>query len=242
MLTGKGMFIWKIKECEDGNIPNIVTMCVNAGFSHVLFKIADGTSGYNYTQEDGDMAKALADALKVAGIEPWGWQFVYGNDPVAEAEVANRRIAETGVEGFVINAESAYKDKRTQAVVYTDMLDYLNIPIALSSFRYPEVHHALPWQQFLSVCDLVMPQMYWMEAHNPAEQLRECLRQYAKITDLPIVPTGSAFCEHGWCPTNEDIVEFATEAEVQGLPGINFWEWSSTRAGGFWKTVRDIEY
>ena len=60
MIKGKGIYIWKIKECEDGNIPNIVTMCANAGFSHVIIKIADGTSGYNFTQEDGDMAKALA--------------------------------------------------------------------------------------------------------------------------------------------------------------------------------------
>jgi hypothetical protein len=81
-----------------------------------------------------------------------------------------------------------------------------------------------------------------MEAHDPAIQLRKCFAQYAKITDLPILPTGSAFCEHGWCPTDEEIEEFAVEARGLGLPGINFWEWSATRRDGFWKTVRDFDF
>jgi len=241
MIEGKGTYIWRIKDCEDGNIPNIVTMCQNANFSHVVIKIADGTVGYNFTTEDGDMAKELAQALQAVGIEPWGYQFVYGNMQGTEAETANRRVKETGVVGFVINAEGDYKDKSSEAWTYVRLLK-LEIPIALSSYRYPEVHPELPWKAFLSVCDFVMPQVYWMDAHDPAVQLRECLRQYAKITDLPIVPTGSAFCEHGWCPTNEEIEEFATEALGLGLPGINFWEWNAMRRGGFWKTVRDIEY
>ena len=116
MLTGKGIYVWRIKDCEDGVVDNVVTMCVNAGFSHVIIKIADGTSGYNYTQEDGDMAKALADALKAVGIEPWGYQFVYSNlNSGDQATIAARRVRETGVQGFVINAESSYEGYPTQA-------------------------------------------------------------------------------------------------------------------------------
>jgi len=248
MLTGKGVWVWKIKNCEGGNFADIVTMCVNAGFTHVVTKIADGTVGYNFTQEDGDMAKALADELKAVGIEPWGYQYIYGQDPVGEAKTANRRIEETGVVGFVINAEQEIRDiVNNDAVINTYMHNLEpGLPWALSSYRYPEVHPKFPWKTFLGwldpLDDLAMPQVYWMQAHNPAEQLRECLRQYAKITDLPILPTGSAFKEHGWSPTNEEIKEFAGEAKAQGLPGINFWEWAATRAGGFWKTVRDIEF
>ena len=248
MITGKGMYIWKIKECEGGVISDIVTMCQNANFSHVIIKIADGTSGYNFTEDDGDMAKALVDALKAVDIEPWGFQYIYGVYPIQEALTANRRIEETGVVGFVINAEGEIKNIANNGAIVAVYCDSLNdhLPWVLSSYRYPEEHPKFPWQTFVDWLnkdgDFMMPQVYWMDAHNPAEQLRECLRQYVKITDLPILPTGSAFCEHGWCPTNEEIEEFATESEVQGLPGINFWEWAATRKGGFWKTVRDIDY
>lgn len=244
MITGKGIYIWKIKECEGGNISNIVTLCKNANFSHVLIKIADGVSGYNFTAEDGDMAKALADALKVAGIEPYGWQYIYGNNPVREAEVANKRIEETGVVKFVINAEQQIRDIDNNDAVAIRYLNELNIdlPWGLSSYRYPEVHPNFPWDEFMGVCDFIMPQVYWMQANNPGEQLVECVEQYRKFTDLPIYPTGSAFAEHGWSPTNAEIIEFADTAKSLGIDAINFWELGVTKKQGYWKTVRDIEY
>lgn len=253
MLTGKGIYLWRIKDCEGGVISDIVTMAKKANFSHVIIKIADGTVGYNFTEDDGDMAKALAQALQAVDIEPWGWQYIFGRDPVGEAKTATRRMRETGCVGFVINAEKEIRDIADNDTVVGRYFDGLHetdywaeIPIALSSYRYPEVHPKFPWQAFIDWLgcenDFMMPQVYWKEAHNPAFQLRECLRQYAKITDLPILPTGSAYCASGWCPTNEEIEEFACEALGLGLPGINFWEWKATRAGGFWHTVKDINY
>ena len=248
MITGKGIYIWKIKECEGGNISNIVNLCKNANFSHVLIKIADGKDGYNHTMEDGDMAKALADALKVAGIEPWGWQYIYGVDPAGEAEVANRRIEETGVGGFVINAEQQIRDIADNELVVERYFNELNadMPWGLSSYRYPEVHPTFPWDTFIAWLveedDFIMPQVYWMEASKPGEQLVECVNQDRKFTEFSIIPTGSAFAEHGCSPTNAEIVEFADKAKELELPAINFWELGVTKRQGYWKTVRDIEY
>ena len=243
MLTGKGIYIWKIKECEGGVISDIVTMCKNANFSHVIIKIADGVSGYNFTTEGGDMAKDLADALKAENIEPWGFQYIYGIEPVSEGIKALSRIEQTGVVGFVINAEQQVRDM-PNAATYVSQYCHLKfgVPIVLSSYRYPDIHQGLPWKEFDKFVDFYMPQVYWMEAHNPAEQLAECIAQYRKFSDKPILPTGSAFCEHGWCPTNDEIERFAQAAKDFNLPGINFWEWSATRKDGFWKTVRDITW
>lgn len=243
MLKGKGEYIWKIRDCENAIVSDIVTMAKNANFSHVLIKIADGPYGYNYI--DGvDKAKELAIALLSEGIEPWGWQYVYGADPVGEALTAKRRMRETGCVGFVINGEVEIRDNPDNVVnasLYNSYLG-LDVPIALSTYRYPNSHPAFPYKEFLKICSLVMPQVYWMKADNPVEQLGWCIEQYEAITDLPIFPTGSAFCEHGWCPTTDEIKQFAQAAKDRNLPGINFWEWSATRADGFWKTVRDIEW
>ena len=47
MLTGKGMYIWKIKNVEggDGNAASIAAL--NAGLTHVLIKVLDGPWAYN---------------------------------------------------------------------------------------------------------------------------------------------------------------------------------------------------
>ena len=242
-MKGKGMYIWMIRNCEDGNISNIIDKAVDCNFKHVLIKIADGSFGFNYI--DGvDAAKQLADGLKAKGIDPIGWQYIYGINPELEADTANKRMRETGCVGFVINAEQQYRDDPdniAKAEIYNSHLDF-NVPIALSTYRYPEVHPEFPYEKFLEVCSMVMPQVYWMEADNPAEQLDECIFQYRRFTDLPILPTGSAFCEHGWCPTSVEIIEFSDRAQYLGLPGVNYWEWSNTKANGFMPVVRDYEW
>ncbi len=42
MLQGKGFYIWKIKECENGDIEKIAEKAADGNFSHVIVKIADG--------------------------------------------------------------------------------------------------------------------------------------------------------------------------------------------------------
>ncbi len=89
---------------------------------------------------------------------------------------------------------------------------------------------------------MVMPQVYWVQSSNPAEQLEKSYTQYREITDLPYLPTGAAYCSDGWCPTDEQIVEFAAKAEELQLPGINFWEWAAATNDGFWNAVAGIDY
>jgi len=243
MVTGKGMYLWIIRNCEDGDISAIVAKAKRANLSHVIIKIADGATGFNYI--DGiDKAKELADALKLEGIEPYGYQYIYGADPYGEAMTANRRMRETGCVGFVIDAEKEYRDSpsnKIDAQTYVDNFDFYT-PITLATYRYPEIHPKLPYKIFLSVCTFVMPQVYWVEADNPVEQLDECIKQYRKFTDLPILPTGSAYCEWGWCADGKEIREFTNHALELGLPGVNFWEWSNTVSNGLWPVIRDLEW
>ena len=146
MITGKGMYVWKIKNCEGGVISDIVTMAKNANFSHMIIKIADGTVGYNYPADGEfagrDLAKELAEALQAVGIEAWGYQYIYGVDPIGEAQTATRRMKETGCAGFVIDAEGEIRDAINNDLIIESYFDTLadddiwsEIPIALASYR-----------------------------------------------------------------------------------------------------------
>lgn len=235
-LKGKGFYLWKIPNCENGNPGAIARVAYAAGLTHVLIKIANGIyrSNYDYDRKV-DFVPEVAAALKARGIQVWGWHYVYGNDPAGEARMAVQRMRELYLDGYVLDAEVEYKapGKRSAASQFMRLLraGLPDKPIALSSFRYPSYHPQLPWREFLERCDLNMPQVYWMKADNPGAQLTRCVQEFQNLTPFrPIFPTGAAFPEHGWQPTAAEVTEFLNTARGLELQGVNFWSWDSTRS------------
>jgi len=228
MIAGKGYWIWKIWTTEGGRTQRIAEMAKEANFTHVLFKITDGTSRYNII-DDLDYAKNLVNDLHKLGIQAWGWGYTYGYDPRKDAIAANNRCRELGVDGFVIDAESEYKQQggNLKALQYMDSLD-LDIPVALSSYRFPSYHPQFPFGVFMKKCDFAMPQVYWEGSHNPGVQLKKCLDEYAQF-NKPIIPAGSAYKRGDWESTPEDVTKFLKVSEEEELSGANFWVWQHTR-------------
>jgi hypothetical protein len=232
-LKGKGIFIWRVRGCEDGNIEAIANLAQAAGFSHVLLKVADGNFAYNVDVKTGeDLAASLTKALKARQILVYGWHYVYGYDPKTEADRGIQRVNQLGLDGFVINAEVEYKEKFRQASLYMDRLraGLPKLPIGLSSYRFPALHTRVPWTEFLLKCDFNMPQVYWINASNPGDQLKRSLLSFQKITPFrPVIPTGSIFRQGDWMPTVEQLSEFIAAARELNMPAVNFWEWSNAR-------------
>src|SRR3970282_643832 len=99
MLQGKGMYLWRIHRAEGGDPNAIADAAQKAGLTHVLIKVAAGARTYNtYKVKDGremynyqsgeDHVPALVAALRAKGIQPWGWQYIYGEYPVREGLLA----------------------------------------------------------------------------------------------------------------------------------------------------------
>lgn len=242
-LEGKGFYMWKIHRCEDGDPTAIAGRAQSAGLTHVLVKIADGSSAYNV-----DLAEPVVNALQAVGIQAWGWQFVYGDEPFREADIAVHRIRTLHLDGFVINAEDSYKGKHAAATAYMESLQprISGIPLALSSFRFPYYHTSLPWTEFLSGCDYNMPQVYWVQADNPGDQLEQSLRQFQNIYPIrPIIATGAAYEEYGWRPTPTQIRTFLQKARDLRLPAVNFWSWdyaASPEGADLWNVIADFHW
>ena len=66
MLYGKGMFIYQIERCEEGDARRIVERALAAGLRHVAIKIADGDRAYPFATAAERQTREAIGALKDA--------------------------------------------------------------------------------------------------------------------------------------------------------------------------------
>jgi hypothetical protein len=247
-LQGKGFYLWQVYRVERGNPDIIADIAKQAGLTHVLIKVVDGR--YDYNVEDGvDYVQPLVAALRARGIQPWGWQYIYGHYPEKEADRAIQRVRQLNMDGFVVNAEKEFKFKGMDVVAREYMKRLRrglpNIPIGFSSYRYPSYHRPLPFEVFLEYSDINMPQVYWVQATNPGAQLLKSMRQYQNVDPWrTFFPTGAAYKEHGWSATPEQVTEFLEAVRLYDLPGCNFWEWyyASMHDNKLWDPVANFPW
>jgi hypothetical protein len=249
-LVGKGFFIWQIPNCDGGSASKIASAAASAGLSHVLLKIADGPYAYNIDAKGHDLLPPVVSELRARGVSPWGWHYIYGINPAGEAKIAVSRTKALGLDGYVIDAESEFEKSgmATPAATYVKALraGLPNTPIALSSFRYPNVHKTFPWSTFLAKCNFNMPQVYWEDAHDPAAQLQESVKELTALKpSLPVFPTGPCYPNGKWKPTTADLTAFLQEAETLKLTGANFFAWDYARQSAYiswWNTIANFKW
>ena len=251
-LQGKGWFIWQVARCEGGAPEAIAQQAVSAGLTHVLIKIAERTYDFGFDKQGRDLVPPIAEALRARGVQVWGWHYIYGDKPAEEARLAVKRCAELRVDGYVIDAEAEFKQPGKAAArlfMQTLRAELPQLPVALSSYRYPSLHPQLPWAEFLEKCDLVMPQVYWEQAHNPEQQLARSAKEFANpdlVTWIrPFVPTGSAYGVGTWKASPEELKRFLAQALSLNLPAVNFYSWDFARAPGqtaLWEAVAGFHW
>ena len=249
-VKGKGIWIWKIPQCESGNADAIAKVAAGGGFTHVLIKIADGASPYNLNKTTGvDLIPPVVDALRSKGIQVWGWHYIYGYNPSGEASIAISQTKKYNLDGYVVDAEIEFQQTGREAVARSFMTALRaglpTKPVALSTYRWPSYHKTFPYVAFLEKCDYNMPQVYWMQAHNPAYDLTRSYNEFKAITPTrPMIPTGAAFSESGWTPTAEDLKVFSDTARSLGLSGCNYYSWDDCRAKlpTQWNTIYNYKW
>ncbi len=248
-LKGKGFFTFIIPNCEGGNPAAILAAAQAAGLSHVLVKIADGAKPFGIEPGGEDYTLPVVQALRGAGIAVWGWHYVYGNDPSGEAKIAIQRVQDLSLDGYVVDAEDEYKQPGKDKVARRFMTEVRavlgELPIALSSYRFPNYHPELPWSAFLEQSDYNMPQVYWEQAHNAASQLRESFRQCNALPHAkPYLATGPTYAVGGWAPTAQEIQAFLQTAKELGIEAANFFSWDYCRRylPHLWNAVSDFDW
>jgi len=223
---GKGLYVWTIK----GQPDHFAEEYKSLGISWIAVKVCDGVNSFNLRSLPGggwadDILGPFIDICRDAGIKVGGWGYVYGFNPLDEADKARQRIEKYDLDFFLIDAEMEYMGKHSQASQYSQLLRKLvpNVPLALSSYRFPESFPKFPFAEFLQHCDFNAPQVYWNEGKSIRE-LQTCDDQYAKIKLLPMIPAGRAYFGEGFpMPTPAEIVGFLDTACKDEMKGAFFW-------------------
>jgi hypothetical protein len=241
---GKGMLIWDLTSCCNGNTDSLVTQSLLSGFSWISLKITNGIlpfSPYDHQSTYPALLSRTTKALQGAGISVWGWGYTYGvSDLYAQSEataVVEAMYTHT-LDGFLIDAESEYKKPGAYnwAMHYMDILrrDLPDTPLGLCSYRFPSLHREFPWNAFVPRCDFHAPQVYWEGSHTPGAQLERSIRELTAKRYLPIIPIGAAYTTGTWSPTVADLDEFNAKALSVSLPGCGWWSWQHAEAIPEW--------
>lgn len=232
-FDGQGMWIWYMSKSSGGSLPAIIEDAKAAGIGTIFVKSSDGSESY-WSQ----FSSELVAAAHAAGLKVCAWQYVYGSNPVGEADLGAKAV-QTGADCLVIDAESSYEGHYAAAQQYIETLREnigASYPIGLASFPYVDYHESFPYSVFLGPggAQFNVPQMYWKTIGTSVEHVFEHTYEQNLIYGRPIEPLGQTY--EG--PSTAELVAFRSLSAAYGASGLSWWDWQETSTGG-WKALTE---
>jgi hypothetical protein len=264
MHIGKFLFIWQFNQLESGRpVEAIIEEACELQLGMVAIKIADGASTFGASGPDAKV-RFYVDELHRRGIQVWGWHYLYGgrrllrneqgqvigttentfSTPETESNIAVQQMRALGLDGYIMDPEAEYKSApagRAARFMSRVRVGLGNVPIALCSYRFPQLHPELPWNEFLAQTDIHMPQVYWGEGSMrngmtasgqliAALDLDRSVAQLSALKSIPFLPVGRIYIGDGHSnPQPYEITGFMNRARELGFDGAGFWNWDSLR-------------
>jgi len=227
-VRGTGIYIYELPAGGGEDPGKLVKRPKAANVARIYVKVADGSDVFPRIKPDYNKA-VIAEARK-QGLSVWGWHYIYGNFPEAEADRAAELVTKFGLQFYIYNAEKHHYGRAKQAKTFIERLRK-NLPdtkLGFSSFKYPTNHPDLPWKTFAAAADFLRPQVYWVEAHNPEKQYDRSWKEWSVLNPKAVMlPTGAAYSDDPkkWVPNADEISRSLRHVHAKGCAGADFWVW-----------------
>src|SRR5581483_4789682 len=189
---GKGMWLYQLSMSEGGDAAKVVAKAKANGLTHLYLRLGSSKGGF-YDQAELDQLLPVAHA---AGLKVVGWDFVYLDDPAADAARAKSEIDYTTPTGDRIDAFSADIETVSEGVnltpetasAYGAKLRALvgsSYPL-IATVPRPSPVRAFPFAEATASFDAIAPMVYW-ENRDPATDVAGAIATLAPL-GKPILP------------------------------------------------------
>lgn len=226
-FSGRGMWIWELARSNGGDLSQIIARAKRSGISTLMIKSSDGTTYWP------QFSSTLVGELHAAHLRVCAWQYVYGDDPVGEAQVGAEAVR-NGADCLLIDAEAEYQGKYVAAQTYIQRLRRLigtRFPVALAGFPWIDYHPSFPYSVFLGPGGAQddVPQMYWRDIGVSPGEVYAHTYSWNELYQRPIFPLGQLYGS----PPPAQVLRFRQLSRVYGSPGVSWFDWQDAGSRQF---------
>jgi hypothetical protein len=229
-LTGKWIWLWNWRRCDNGDTSRVAARLRAAGCTGALVKAWDGGRWFDQSATGG--WREIARALKAGGVSVGGWGYCYGSDVPGEAQRAIETAQYGEADLLVLDVESEFKGRPDAAEeLCARIREALGpaYPLYFSSFAIARYHRSFPFEQFRRACTGAAPQVYWNAFRWPLDQSLDWTYEDYAALSIPasqVFPVGGLYQE-GFVrfPDAEEVHGFIRKAGGRGSTGVSFWSY-----------------
>ena len=234
-LEGKGMWIWKTKQTEGGDVDAVVAKAVASGLRQVWVRVGDSNDGF-YAAE---YLSALVPKAHKAGLAVIGWGFPFLHDPAADAAWSTEAVTWRAPDGSRLDGFSPDIELASEGVVLTErrITVYLGLvrPAAgdmmmvATVYRPTDAHWngTYPYRAIAPYVDAFAPMVYW-GCVEPGAATLESLERLSSLKPVHVIGQGYDMAPEGGragAPSAAETVRFLDVARRNGAVGASFWVW-----------------
>ena len=221
VMRGDGMWIWELEKSNRGDLDVIAARARGAGMTLVFVKGSDAGNVWD------QFTPQLVQDLHARGLRVCAWQFVYGSNPIAEANAGAANVA-AGADCLIIDAETRYEGRYAAAQRYVQALRAQigpSYPLGLTSFPYVDYHPSFPYSVFLApgAAQANLPQVYWKAIGGSVDAVSAKTVAQNRVYGSPMAPLGQAYGG----VTAAEVQRFRAIWSGYGATGVSWWSWQA---------------
>lgn len=169
MITGRGIWIWQIANCDGGNWDKIIARCKASGIEWIVVKCGDAGRNAQWNKA------AAASAIKKchdAGLKIGGWNYSKPNTWQSEVNLITE-CSKEGLDLWIVDPEIEYEKEPNNKVIATQFMQALranlgnDFILGYAPFAIPQYHTPYPYKEFHKYSSFVAGQLYWCEFSWP---------------------------------------------------------------------------
>jgi hypothetical protein len=233
-IAGKGMWIWKIKQTESGDIPAIVRKAAEMGLSQLWVRVGDSRDGF-YAKSVLDQLVPLAHRAHLSVV---GWGFPHLYDPSVDAEWTAEVLAWRSPDGQRLDAFSPDLETSAEGVVLSAVRAqvYLGLVRQSADVRpiiatvFPPTDHWMavyPYADIAPYVDAFAPMVYW-GCREPGAAAVQAITRLSPLAPVHVIGQAYNMASEGGrevTPAPGEILRFLDAANRAGATGASLWDW-----------------